>query len=153
MCRHLLTQNGRVKCQHVWLDYCSKPDCCYGDHHQLSFPRASLPAEGLCDNGSSLAGFDGSRAEVLPLLDHVSRYLRYAPNREPNRGALACRILRIVQEINATARGPISHRLIKYDQPRRGTIEFIGALYAGWRTSATYRVEYWTRTEIEMSNL
>ncbi|HZI85819.1 MAG TPA: hypothetical protein VFD48_03230 [Pyrinomonadaceae bacterium] len=61
----------------------------YGDHHQLSFPRASLPAEGPCDNGSGLFGFYGFGAEAHAVLDHVSPYLRDPSNREPSRGALA----------------------------------------------------------------
>ena len=51
------------------------------DHNQISFPRASLAADCLCDNRSGLSGFDGFR-QAHAILEHVSRYLRDPPNLE-----------------------------------------------------------------------
>jgi hypothetical protein len=62
---------------------------CYADHHQLSFPRGLLPAEGPYDKRGGLFGFYGFGAEAHALSDNISPYLRDPSNLEPSRGALS----------------------------------------------------------------
>lgn len=64
---------------------------CYGDHHQLSFPRSLLPDEGSCDKRGGFFWFYGYAAEAHAIWDSISSYLRDPSNLEPGRGALSLR--------------------------------------------------------------